>query len=305
MTIKHIVISGGGPTGLKSLGALQYLEKSDFWKIENIESIYATSAGAIIGLLIVMKIKWNYINDYVVKRPWHEVFDISINQIFEAFSKKGLFDEKVIDIFFTPFFNAIDLSINTTMRELYEYSKIDFHVFSLEMNQFEMIDVSHNSHPNLKVFDAIHMTTALPLVITPRCVGDKCYVDGGVVSNYPLNYCIQNNKISDENLREILGVRNNYENDENAKTNIVNNESTILDYITIFINKLVMNVDTEPKQIKIPNEVVYKTQNLNFAFLKSTISSSEEREKLLKDGIEAAESFLSLTQNKKDKVDEK
>ena len=54
MTIKHIVISGGGPTGLKSLGALQYLEKNDFWKIENVESIYATSAGAMIGLLIVM-----------------------------------------------------------------------------------------------------------------------------------------------------------------------------------------------------------------------------------------------------------
>ena len=305
MTIKHIVISGGGPTGLKSLGALQHLEKSDFWKIENIESIYATSAGAIIGLLVVMKIKWDYINDYVVKRPWHEVFDISINQIFEAFSKKGLFDEKVIDIFFKPFFNAIDLSVDITMRELYEYSKIDFHVFSLEMNQFEMIDVSHSTHPNLKVFDAIHMTTALPLVITPRCVGDKCYVDGGVVSNYPLNYCIQNNKISEENLREILGVRNNYENDENTKTNIVNNESTILDYITIFINKLVMNVDTEPKQIKIPNEVVYKTQNLNFAFLKSTISSSEEREKLLKDGIDAAESFLSFTQSKDEQVDEK
>lgn len=305
MTIKHIVISGGGPSGLVSLGALQHLEKSDFWKVEKIESIYATSAGAIIGLLIVMKIKWEYINDYVVKRPWHEVFDISINQIFEAFSKKGLFDEKVIHIFFKPFFNAIDLSIDITMRELYEYSKIDFHVFSLEMNQFEMIDVSHTTHPDLKVFDAIHMTTALPLVITPRCVGDKCYVDGGVVSNYPLNYCIQNNKISDENLREILGVRNNYESNENSNTNIVNNESTILDYITIFINKLVMNVDTEPKQIKIHNEIIYKTQHINFAFLKSTISSSEEREKLLKDGIEAAESFLSLTKNKKDKVDEK
>jgi hypothetical protein len=66
-----------------------------------------------------------------------------------------------------------------------------------------------------------------------------------------------------------------------------------------------MNVDTEPKQIKIPNEVVYKTQNLNFAFLKSTISSSEEREKLLKDGIDAAESFLSFTQSKDEQVDEK
>jgi len=302
MTIKHIVISGGGPTGLKSLGALQHLEKYDFWKIENIESIYATSAGAIIGLLIVMKIKWDYINDYVIKRPWHEVFDISINQIFEAFSKKGLFDEKVIDIFFKPFFNAIDLSINITMRELYEYSKIDFHVFSLEMNHFDMIDISHTTHPDLKVFDAIHMTIALPLVITPRCIDSKCYIDGGVVSNYPLNYCVTNNNISDDNLGEILGVRNNYENSEN---NIVKHDSTILDYITIFINKLVMNVDTEPKQIKIPNELVYKTQNLSFAFLKSTISSSDEREKLMNDGIMAAESFLSNYQNIKDKNGEK
>lgn len=305
MTIKHIVISGGGPTGLKSLGALQHLEKSDFWKIENIKSIYATSAGAIIGLLIVMKIKWDYINDYIVKRPWHEVFDIGINQIFEAFSKKGLFDERVIDIFFKPFFNAIDLSVDITMRELYEYSGIDFHVFSLEMNKFEMVDVSHQSHPELKVFDAIHMTIALPLVITPRCIDGKCYVDGGVVSNYPLNYCIENNKITEENLGDILGVRNNYESDETNHTNIVSKESTILDYITIFINKLVMNVDTEPKQIKIPNEIRYETQHINFAFLKSTISSSEEREKLLKDGIYAAETFLSSYQNNKGQNDKK
>ena len=155
------------------------------------------------------------------------------------------------------------------------------------------------------MFDAIHMTVALPLVITPRCVGDKCYVDGGVVSNYPLNYCVTNNNISDDNLGEILGVRNNYENDENLNTNIVNNESTILDYVTIFIHKLVMNVDTQLKQIKIPNEITYKTQHINFAILKSTISSSEEREKLLNDGIDAAVSFLSSSQNKKDKVDEK
>jgi predicted acylesterase/phospholipase RssA len=149
------------------------------------------------------------------------------------------------------------------------------------------------------------MTVALPLIITPLCVGDKCYVDGGVVSNYPLNYCIQNNNISEENLKEILGVRSNYESDQKLNTNIVNNESTILDYITIFIHKLVMNVDTQLKQTKIPNEIRYKTQHINFAFLKSTISSSEERETLLKDGIEAAASFLSLYQNSKGKNGEK
>ena len=33
MTIKHLVISGGGPLGLRYLGALEKLEKESFWKL--------------------------------------------------------------------------------------------------------------------------------------------------------------------------------------------------------------------------------------------------------------------------------
>jgi hypothetical protein len=39
MTIKHIVISGGGPTGLLSYGALRCLAKENFWKLADITSI--------------------------------------------------------------------------------------------------------------------------------------------------------------------------------------------------------------------------------------------------------------------------
>jgi predicted acylesterase/phospholipase RssA len=52
MTIKHLVISGGGPLGLRYLGALEKLEQEEFWKLENIESIYGTSIGSIIGAFI-------------------------------------------------------------------------------------------------------------------------------------------------------------------------------------------------------------------------------------------------------------
>jgi len=54
MTIKHLVIPGGGPVGLKALGALQYLEQNGFWNIADIETIYATSAGAIISVLLTL-----------------------------------------------------------------------------------------------------------------------------------------------------------------------------------------------------------------------------------------------------------
>ena len=39
MTIKHLVISGGGPIGISFLGALEYLHEKQFWKNEDIESI--------------------------------------------------------------------------------------------------------------------------------------------------------------------------------------------------------------------------------------------------------------------------
>lgn len=308
MTIKHLVISGGGPTGVIALGALQHLEKNKFWNIENIESIYCTSAGSILGLLVALKFDWDSINDYIIKRPWHEAFQISINQIFEAYNKKGLFDEKLFDIFFRPFFNSRDISMKMTMYEFYEYTKIDFHVFSLEMNRFEIVDVSYKTHPDLEILKAIHMTSALPMVISPYCIGDECFVDGGIISNYPLNYCIKNNCINETNgYEEILGLRNNYEKDPETDfvTNIVNQGSSILDYMMTFINKLVENVDTEKKQPSIENEVIYNTKHASFSFLKSAVSSSEVRQQLLNIGIQASQQFLSLKQKKECKNEDK
>ena len=304
MTIKHIVISGGGPTGVIALGALQHLEKKQFWNIENIESIYCTSAGSLLGVLVALKFDWNTINDYIIKRPWHEAFQIGISQIFEAYNKKGLFDEKLLDIFFKPFFNSRDISMKMTLREFYEYTKIDFHVFSLEINRFQVVDISHKTHPDLELLKAVHMTSAIPMVVSPFCVDDDCFIDGGIISNYPLDYCIKNNCITDTNgYEEILGLRNNYIKDSETDfgNNIVNKESTILDYMMTFINKVVLTIDTEKKQPSIENEIIYDTKRPSFSFLKSAISSIEFRQELLNVGIEASRSFLSLKQNKENK----
>ena len=40
MVIKHLVLSGGGPTGFLTYGAARFLSKEGFWDISNIESIY-------------------------------------------------------------------------------------------------------------------------------------------------------------------------------------------------------------------------------------------------------------------------
>ena len=73
MTIKHIVISGGGPTGLLSYGAAKYLEQQQFWSMENIESIYGTSIGALFGVILSLHHDWKTIDDYIIKCPWNEI----------------------------------------------------------------------------------------------------------------------------------------------------------------------------------------------------------------------------------------
>ena len=286
MTIKHLVIPGGGPTGMKALGALQYLEQNGFWNIQNIETMYATSAGAIISVLLCLKFDWNTVNDYIIKRPWNDAFQISIHQIFEAYSKKGLFDKNIAYIFYKPFFDAKDISMDITMQEFFELTNIEIHLFTLDMNHFMLEDLSYVTHPDLPLLTAVQMSSAIPILISPVCIDDKCYVDGGVICNYPINQCI----LRAENIEEIFGLRNEYIQGQNE---CVKPESTILEYVMNFISKLVNNVSLREKEQVVPNELVYEADFMNLSNIQLALSSKEIRQALVDSGIEAGRKFLS------------
>ena len=76
--IRHLVFAGGGPSLLQTLGALQYTEDNKFIERENIQTIYGTSAGGIVGAIYCLKYDWTTIHDYITIRPWHDVFPITI-----------------------------------------------------------------------------------------------------------------------------------------------------------------------------------------------------------------------------------
>ena len=285
MTIKHLVISGGGPTGIKALGALKYLHEQSYWNINDIKTIYATSAGSLIAVLIMLKFDMETISNYILNRPWHEAYPINISQFFDSYKNKGLYS-KVTEIFFKPFFETKELSFAMTMKELYEYTGIDLHVFSLEINDFKVVDISWKTHPELEVFTAIHMTIAIPIIISPVCLEDKCYIDGGIISNYPLQYCLDQEP--SPNKDEILGLR---KEQLDVKINIIG-DSTILDYLIQFINKLIRHVSTEMKQISIPNEIIYPSYSMSIQSLTSGLYSSKVRAELFNNGIDAAKEFL-------------
>lgn len=284
MTIKHLVISGGGPIMIQILSAVQELERNEYLNMQNIESIYGTSAGAIIGIMLSLGFEWETLNDYIIKRPWQDVFPVKVQNILDAYTKKGIFDIKTVEKCFKPLFDAKDIPLDINMEDFYELTKKELHIFSFEVNEYKVVDISYKTYPKLKVLQAIQMTCALPVLITPVCIEDKCFMDGGVGCNYPLSFCVDSGKEPDE----ILGFKNKYSDD---KSNI-NEDSTLLDYILNFLFKAVFNVRNNYIQPIIKNEVICDASYMTIDMLKSAVSSIEVRKDLFEKGKVAAHNFL-------------
>jgi len=287
MNIKHLVISGGGPSLLQYLSVIQYLNENKIIYLQKIESIYGTSAGGIVGVFLSLKYDWETLNDYIIMRPWHELFHIKINTILEAYKNRGIFSKKVFEKAFKPLLDAKDLSINITLKELYEYSKIELHLYSFEINQFNTEDISYLTHPELSVVDAVMMSCALPILITPIIIDNKCYMDGGVSANYPLKYCIDSGKDEDN----VLGLSNQY---DSQQKNHVDSDSNLLDFVLCFFFKMFNNLACNTVNPKIKYEVKCNVKYISLNYLNSTISSMETRKDLYEKGVETAKEFVNL-----------
>lgn len=320
MTIKNIVLSGGCHTLYQSLGIIQTLVKNDVLKIDNIEKIYGTSAGALLGAILCLKFEWDILNEYFLNRPWHDVYNIDINTIFSIFNKKGFFNRNQIELSFKPLLHAKDLDLNITLKEFYEYSNIELYVYSFDINYFKLEEISYKTNPDLSLITALYMSCALPILFSPVCIDDKCYIDGGFVTNYPLNFCIQQTS----NLDEILGIKNVFDcqdicqattsetnkseantgeantgeanksetNKSEVTTGEINDNSSLFDFFITFFQKAVLNLQIDKLEQNIKHEINCQCRPVTYTFFNQFISSYEVRKQLLENGIECASQYI-------------
>ena len=202
--ITCLVLSGGSIRGVCTYGALYEAKELGVFDLKNINTIYATSVGTLIGCLLSMKFEWNDYTNYIVKRPWHKIFNIDIKNILNSFESCGIFDKSIIFSIVEPFLKARDLSQDITLEEFYETTQVDFHFFITEINAFECIDVSYTTHPKWKLIDAIYTSCSLPILFPPFFHENNWYADGSLTMNYPIEKCIE--KIGIENEHKILGI---------------------------------------------------------------------------------------------------
>jgi predicted acylesterase/phospholipase RssA len=290
--IKHLVLSGGGPAGLVTYGAAKYLHNKGFWNIENIKSIYGCSIGACMGVILSLNYEWEWMDDYFIKRPWMNLFQINATSLFQSLYEKGFFGEKIVYDVMVPLLHGKDLDTNITFKQLYDWNHIDIHIYATNINtyHFEKIDMSHKTHPDLPIIKAICMTTAYPVAFKPVCSGDACYIDGGLLNNFPLNDCISQEKC---NTNEILAFKNIFI----ANDTMITEKSSMFEYMYAIIRKMQREIDTGPKQKDVKYTVRCIIENMNdFSNWIEAISTEESRSSMIEKGLHHAELFLSYVE---------
>lgn len=306
MTIKHIVLSGGGPVGLVEYGAFKELNIKNYWKLENIKSIYATSIGTIMSLFIILDIKWEWLDDYLIKRPWENLLNFSTDDYLNLFFSKGLLDEKFTIECIKSLLLTKDLSIDITLKELYEKTNISLHIFTTNLNKVSKLDINHKTFPDMKLVRAIYMSCCVPVMFKPIYLNNTYYIDGGFITNVPVNDCLNNEKckkteilVFDNDKRNPIDISNNYfQNIKNENNNLQDN-SNIFTFILHMLKTFVkyINVIENENLVTLKNSInVCITENVvDLNYWNYVLTNSEERSRLIELGKTQANNFLNLT----------
>lgn len=282
MTIKNIVLSSGAYKGFYTIGVIKHLLDEDFFKLEDIQNIYGTSVGSIIGVLLCLKLDWNDIVEYSINRPWHKDINLSTQRLLDMITNKGYFDRDFFTNIFSGLLHNAKLSKTITFKELYEYSNINLNIYTVNISEWKTTLLNHELTPDLEVIKGIHMSCAIPFIFQPVFYNNCIYGDGGLINPYPINKCIEDGCKIDE----ILTVRI-----IDKEISDVTEESSIFYYGFFLLFTLVVK-NYNMKKFNTVNDVIIPAIPINMEDAKSIINEPEKRKQLIEDGSNYARVFL-------------
>ena len=184
------------------------------------------------------------------------------------------------------------------MSELYEKTKIDFYIYVSELNSFTCECISHKTHPDWTVVDAVYASCALPIIFKPLICGEKAYADGGFFLNYPISKCIELEGVEKD---EILAIYKEFTEDELAQS--VNDKSSLVEYMSVFMRNLITR-SNQGAFVECKHQICIKNIITNMDEVMLFTTSPEHRKKLIDNGADYANEFLSSHNFIKEKDDE-
>lgn len=153
------------------IGTLKALEP----RLGEVREISGASAGSILALFLALGMS--------VDEILHNALEIDI--------------PKFVKLSLTCFINKFGFVDTGPIRELlvkmcgcdptFAELKMKIHISAYCLNTTQTEYFSKDTHPDMKVIDAVLMSIAIPMIFASGKYNGRTYVDGGTVEKYPLN----------------------------------------------------------------------------------------------------------------------
>lgn len=294
--IHTLVLSGGGYYGLITLSILHHLIEKQFFNLQSVHTIYGTSVGALLGTLLCLGVSLENYIDYFVNRPWEKSIIFNSDTIFNYYQTKGLCNTSFFKVMLKNIYESQNFEFSLTMKELYDFSKKELIVYTIELESFTLVEVSYKTHPDLHVIDAVTMSCAIPYIFEPVCYQEQYYIDGGLLCNFPIMKAI--NRIKEEEAKQepkqepkqesldgILGI----EIKKNVSKRI---EDLSLAEYAYFLHCQLCKHQKEDQEVEIKHDIKIDCNMMNVENSFKVFYDKTERENLINIGVQKAEEFL-------------
>lgn len=168
--MKYLVLGPASMGIFTLIGALKARETA----LANVKEISGSSAGAILALFLAVGMSVDEVLDKSLSLNIPNFVKIRIGSFFNKFGfvDMGPIRKKLVDICGSdPTFDELDMKI---------------YVSAYCLNTSETVYFSKDSHPHMKVIDAVCMSMAVPFIFACGNYDGRTYVDGGTKEDYPL-----------------------------------------------------------------------------------------------------------------------
>ena len=189
-----LILSGGGIKGIAHIGALKALEEKNILK--NIKNFAGTSIGGMIATLSVIGYTPDEMYSFIELFDTRKMRSINPNGFFDKF---GLDEGIKFTIILEKLFEAKNIPLTTTFKQLFQMTNIKLIITSVCLNDKQVYYLSHTSFPDMPVILGVRMTTSFPFWFVPVKYNGKFFVDGGCIDNYPI-------QLFSNNLDSVIGI---------------------------------------------------------------------------------------------------
>lgn len=285
MNIKHLVLPGGGSNFFTFYGIVKQAHIDHIWNYDTLSSIHCTSSSSILAFVMLLKMEWDIIDNYIINRPWDTVYPITPEMCFDIFQSKGFVNIEFLYIFADPLLKTVEWSNQITLKEVYDKTNIDLYIYVTNYTTMDPYCFHHMTDPDIPLLTAIYMSSSLPLLAQPLAWKDTYYIDGGLYNNNPIKPCIDLNNI-DEILSFNLSFSNHIGEIDLRDQNIV---SYMQELFTKFIRKF---KEQHNPDAKTPYQIDITLPNIWDQSWGSLLSSSDARLQAINNGSQLISEFI-------------